>query len=43
MYEIFLNFMAKIIRKHNGEVVKNIGDALMFRFAKCEKRLTLKV
>ncbi len=33
MYEIFLNFMAKIVRKHNGEVVKNIGDALMFRFA----------
>ncbi len=33
MYEIFLNFMAKIIRKHNGEVVKNIGDALMFRFS----------
>lgn len=33
MYEIFLNFMAKIVHKHNGEVVKNIGDALMFRFA----------
>ena len=33
MYGIFLNFMAKIVRKHNGEVVKNIGDALMFRFA----------
>jgi len=33
MYEIFLNFMAKIILKHKGEVVKNIGDALMFRFA----------
>jgi len=32
MYEIFLNFMAKIIRKHDGEIVKNIGDALMFRF-----------
>lgn len=32
MYEIFLNFMAKIVRKHNGEVIKNIGDALMFRF-----------
>ena len=32
MYEIFLNFMAKIIREHNGQVVKNIGDALMFRF-----------
>jgi len=33
MYEIFLNFMAKIIHRHKGEVVKNIGDALMFRFA----------
>ena len=33
LYEIFLNFMAKIIRKYNGQVVKNIGDALMFRFA----------
>jgi class 3 adenylate cyclase len=32
MYEIFLNFMAKIVHTHNGEVVKNIGDALMFRF-----------
>ena len=32
MYEIFLNFMAKIVRKYDGEVVKNIGDALMFRF-----------
>ena len=33
LYEIFLNFMAKIIQKYNGQVVKNIGDALMFRFA----------
>jgi len=33
LYEIFLNFMAKIIQEHNGEVVKNIGDALMFRFS----------
>jgi len=32
MYEVFLNFMAKIILQYNGEVVKNIGDALMFRF-----------
>jgi class 3 adenylate cyclase len=24
--------MAKIVRNYNGEVVKNIGDALMFRF-----------
>ncbi len=36
MYEIFLNFMAKIVQNHNGEVVKNIGDALMFRFAKVD-------
>ena len=33
LYEIFLNFMAKIIQKYDGQVVKNIGDALMFRFA----------
>ena len=32
LYEIFLNFMAKIVRNYDGEVVKNIGDALMFRF-----------
>ena len=38
MYEIFLNFMAKIIHKHNGEVVKNIGDALMFRFANVDPK-----
>ena len=33
LYEIFLNFMAKIVRKHDGEVIKNIGDALMFKFS----------
>ncbi len=33
LYEIFLNFMAKIVINHKGEVIKNIGDALMFRFA----------
>jgi class 3 adenylate cyclase len=32
LYEIFLNFMAKIVQKYDGVVVKNIGDALMFRF-----------
>lgn len=32
LYAIFLNFMAKIVQKYDGEVVKNIGDALMFRF-----------
>jgi len=38
MYEIFLNFMAKIVLKHDGEVVKNIGDALMFRFANVDSK-----
>ncbi|QLH05448.1 adenylate/guanylate cyclase domain-containing protein [Nitrosopumilus oxyclinae] len=38
MYEIFLNFMAKIVHKHHGEVVKNIGDALMFRFANVDPK-----
>ena len=38
MYEIFLNFMAKIILRYNGEVVKNIGDALMFRFANVDSK-----
>ena len=33
LYEVFLNFMAKIVINHRGEVIKNIGDALMFRFA----------
>ncbi|MGB1429112.1 MAG: HAMP domain-containing protein [Nitrosopumilus sp.] len=32
LYEIFLNFMAKIVKNYDGQVVKNIGDALMFRF-----------
>jgi class 3 adenylate cyclase len=41
MYEIFLNFMAKIILKHKGEVVKNIGDALMFRFANIDSTNTV--
>ena len=38
IYEVFLNFMAKIILEHNGEVVKNIGDALMFRFANIDSK-----
>jgi class 3 adenylate cyclase len=38
LYEIFLNFMAKIVRKHKGEVIKNIGDALMFRFANIDTK-----
>jgi len=33
LYEIFLNFMAKVVLKYNGQVIKTIGDALLFRFA----------
>ncbi|MFB5598104.1 MAG: HAMP domain-containing protein, partial [Nitrosopumilaceae archaeon] len=33
-YGIFLNSAAAIVRKHNGVVVKNIGDALLFYFPK---------
>ncbi|KFM14585.1 Adenylate cyclase protein [Marine Group I thaumarchaeote SCGC AAA799-D11] len=38
LYEIFLNFMAKIVLQHKGEVIKNIGDALMFRFANVDTK-----
>ncbi len=38
LYEIFLNFMAKIVINHKGEVIKNIGDALMFRFANVDTK-----
>ncbi len=33
-YSNFLNNMAQIVRDHNGIVVKNIGDALLFYFPK---------
>ncbi|MFB5611385.1 MAG: adenylate/guanylate cyclase domain-containing protein, partial [Nitrosopumilaceae archaeon] len=33
-YEIFLNSAAAIVRKFEGVVVKNIGDALLFYFPK---------
>ena len=36
LYDIFLNFMARIVRKYNGEVIKTIGDALLFRFPNVE-------
>ena len=32
LYSLFLNTMASIVRSHNGIVVKNIGDALLFYF-----------
>ncbi len=31
-YEIFLNSMAKVLCKHYGIVIKNIGDSLLFYF-----------
>ena len=36
MYEIFLNYMARIIQKYDGQVIKSIGDALLFRFPENE-------
>jgi class 3 adenylate cyclase len=33
-YEIFLNSMASIITSHGGDVVKNIGDSLLYHFPK---------
>jgi class 3 adenylate cyclase len=43
-YKIFLNSIAKIIRKFDGIVVKNIGDALLFYFpvVHSEQKSTLK-
>jgi len=34
LYEIFLNSMAKILKKFNGSVIKNVGDGLLFYFPK---------
>jgi class 3 adenylate cyclase len=31
-YEIFINSIAKIVKKFNGMVVKNIGDSVLFYF-----------
>jgi len=35
-YEIFINSIAEIVKKFNGRVVKNIGDSLLFYFAKMD-------
>ena len=34
LYSTFLNSMATIVQNHNGTVIKNIGDALLFYFPK---------
>lgn len=31
-YEIFLNNMAKIVRRYHGEILKTMGDSLLFYF-----------
>jgi len=31
-YEIFLNSMAKVVRQYNGQVLKTMGDSLLFYF-----------
>lgn len=36
MYSTFLNFMADIVKKYDGTIVKNIGDALLFCFRRVE-------
>ena len=43
-YKIFLNSIALIVRKFDGIVVKNIGDALLFYFPviHSEQKITLK-
>src|SRR5919199_1514650 len=33
-YSIFLNTMASIIKQHNGKVIKNAGDCLIYYFPK---------
>jgi len=33
-YSIFLNTMSSIIKKHNGRVIKNSGDGLLYYFPK---------
>lgn len=36
-YSIFLNTMSDIIKKHNGVVIKNIGDSLLYYFPESNK------
>ncbi|MDH3825514.1 MAG: adenylate/guanylate cyclase domain-containing protein, partial [Nitrosopumilus sp.] len=31
-YEIFLNNMAKVVRQYNGQILKTMGDSLLFYF-----------
>ncbi len=31
-YEVFLNSMAKVVRQYNGQILKTMGDSLLFYF-----------
>jgi class 3 adenylate cyclase len=31
-YEVFLNNMAKVVRQYNGQILKTMGDSLLFYF-----------
>jgi len=33
-YEIFLNCMAKVVNQYNGQILKTMGDSLLFYFPK---------
>lgn len=39
-YEIFINSIAEIVKKFDGQVVKNIGDSLLFYFIKIDSNDT---
>jgi len=36
-YEIFLNTMAKIVRQYQGQILKTMGDSLLFYFPETNK------
>lgn len=36
-YSLFINTLSKIIKRYDGQVVKNIGDCLLFYFPKTSK------
>jgi len=38
-YSVFLNMMAWIVKKHDGTVIKNIGDSLLYYFPKTSDTL----
>lgn len=39
-YQIFLNTMSKTLSKYGGQVIKNVGDSLLFYFPESSKNRT---